>query len=521
MIKSKKETGTYYTPSKLAKLIVSHLNPYFDDNMSVLEPSAGDGVFISAIAEIEKKLKLTALDINEEELKIAKTKNKHSYARFINKDFLDFSPTKKFGLILGNPPYIKKSILSTSQLEKCREINSLNELPNSCVKNLWITFLLKSVNLLSKTGLLAFMLPSDLLQHKYSDHILNFLKREFERIEIVTFDKLLFDAKGQDTILVIGFKKHAKKGVFFGQSIASDTKTKKVKIKQNSTLLTSNLKWTHHFLSSEDIEFLTSIRNNINSIQDISNSKPGIVTAANKYFIVDKAIERKYNLSNYTEGVIQKGVLVNGKVTITIDDFKKLEESNKPTRLLVINSTTKINKGLKKYLAIGQDDEIHKRYKCRIRESWYSIPNVKQKPKIFFFKRSHLYPKLLLNNANVHLTDSAYYVAPKKGYKDKDIVYSFYNSLTLLYAELCGRYYGGGVLELTPSEFKSLPIPYTSVKAKLFNDFKKQFRTKKSINEVLARNDLKILCETCSMNNEHLDKIQDIRTKLLNKRLRI
>ena len=43
----------------------------------------------------------------------------------------------------------------------------------------------------------------------------------------------------------------------------------------------------------------------------------------------------------------------------------------------------------------------------------------------------------------------------------RGICYSFYNSLTLLMSEIEGRFYGGGVLELTPSEFRRLPIYYT------------------------------------------------------------
>ena len=44
----------------------------------------------------------------------------------------------------------------------------------------------------------------------------------------------------------------------------------------------------------------------------------------------------------------------------------------------------------------------------------------------------------------------------------RGICYSFYNSLTLLYAEIAGRFYGGGVLELSPKEFRSLPFRTSS-----------------------------------------------------------
>ena len=37
---------------------------------------------------------------------------------------------------------------------------------------------------------------------------------------------------------------------------------------------------------------------------------------------------------------------------------------------------------------------------------------------------------------------------------------AFFNSLTLAWAEVCGRSYGGGVLELEPREAEELPILY-------------------------------------------------------------
>jgi adenine-specific DNA-methyltransferase len=48
----------------------------------------------------------------------------------------------------------------------------------------------------------------------------------------------------------------------------------------------------------------------------------------------------------------------------------------------------------------------------------------------------------------------------KEDYDLNSLIFSFYNTLTLLMSEIEGRYYGGGVLELIPSEFKKLPIPY-------------------------------------------------------------
>ena len=76
-------------------------------------------------------------------------------------------------------------------------------------------------------------------------------------------------------------------------------------------------------------------------------------------------------------------------------------------------------------------------------------------------KRSNGMPRLILNQMNAYNTDTAYRIRPKGPIKPETLVYCFINSLTALSAELEGRYYGGGVLELVPSEIERLLVVYT------------------------------------------------------------
>ncbi|ETZ24316.1 hypothetical protein N824_14300 [Pedobacter sp. V48] len=162
--------------------------------------------------------------------------------------------------------------------------------------------------------------------------------------------------------------------------------------------------------------------------------------------------------------------------------------------------------------------ELPTRYKCAIREHWYKSPNIADAPSAFFFKRAHEYPKLLSNDAQVLVTDSAYKVEMKQGFELNSFIFSFYNSLTLAFAELEGRYYGGGVLELTPNEFRVLPIPYVSPAN--FEQFKQDFKNKTSIEELLANYNYQILNISLGLNQDEIDRVELIRRKLVNKRHR-
>jgi hypothetical protein len=73
-------------------------------------------------------------------------------------------------------------------------------------------------------------------------------------------------------------------------------------------------------------------------------------------------------------------------------------------------------------------------------------------------KRSHNAPRLIYNRLGAYTTDTAYRITTSICSAEK-LVYCFINPLTALSAELEGRFYGGGVLELVPSEIERLLLP--------------------------------------------------------------
>ncbi|WP_411897485.1 Eco57I restriction-modification methylase domain-containing protein [Elizabethkingia occulta] len=519
---TKKHTGSYYTPAYLAEFITKRvIGSFLDNKLKVLEPSVGDGAFISELSKVtNKNILLTALDINEIELEKASLKwdNKES---FIKINFLDFEVDEKFSLIVGNPPYIQKKLLKEEDLQKIKKVHFQEKLSENSVNNIWTSFLIKSVSLLKNNGIIAFVLPSELLQVKYAKEIRKYLINKFDRIEIFTFNDLMFECKGQDTIVFFGYLIHPEGGQYFAniesqqQLISGD-----FLLQKNDILIENDTKWSHHFLNEADLDFIIELRNRVNTIGYYADSKPGIVTAANNFFIINKEIEDKYNLKNYTYPIIQKGQFVNGSVLFDEEDFNILTKNNLPTKFLYIKDSDVISDKLREYIKIGEDLKLNKRYKCTLRNKWFVVPNVSTIPKAFFFKRAHLYPKLLKNNANAYVTDSAYKIEVKEGIEINSFIFSFYNSLTLLFAELEGRYYGGGVLELIPSEFKKLPLPYICISEEDFNNFVEDFEKKSSIEEVLSKYNYSILNRVLGLSNEEITRIESIRVKLLNKRTR-
>jgi adenine-specific DNA-methyltransferase len=523
----KKTSGSYYTPDALADFLVFKALHHVAGAVSVrvLEPSCGDGSVLKALKRNgdDRKFQIDAVELRKAAIK----KIKSSMAGdprtlFYNCDFLYFNPGQTYRLAIGNPPYVRRKLLTCAQRECCREIHRNANLKDSTINNIWSAFLVKCTQHLAPDGVLAFILPAELLQVKFAQEIQTFLKAHFQRIEIYTFKEIVFDDLGQDIIALIACKSAAEPGIYFGsvEELAS-AKEMLQPLKRSKSVEASDIKWAGHILSDDDSAFLLDVSSKVNAVSHYCDSCAGIVTAANDFFVISKKMRRKFALSAFCKPIVQRGQFVNGSVVFDSMAFKKLMDDGKPCYLLDVNGKKlkDLSKSAQKYISHGRTRNIHKRFKCTKRKRWCDVPSV-WGSHAFFFKRSHLYPKLLLNTANVLVTDAAYRVSVTSPFSVNSFVFSFYNSLTLAMAELRGRFYGGGVLELTPNEFKSLPIPYVEINDSDFDAFQRRFKSADTIQKTLQENDKMILGKCLNLTAEQIVKLQDIRRQLVERRIR-
>lgn len=537
MKNEKKKNGSYYTPKYLTDFIIDYIikKTNCKESINILEPSSGDGAFIRAIFENEaidcfKEIEIVLVEKDSAELLKTlqipqKTKNTHTKLHPYNQDFLDFLNinTRKYSLIVGNPPYIKKNYLTVQQIEMCGKIHLKAGLSKNKVKNIWTAFLVGCVSCLSDDGILAFVLPAEFLQVKFATEIRDFLYKEFERIEVFTFNQLLFECKGQETVLVIGFKKSDEKNVFYAdiQDIKS-LRDRNFSLKPNVSIQATSTKWTHHYLCADELDLIYKLKSEFKPVKKYCISKAGIVTAANKYFIVTAETVKEFGLQPFIKPIVQKSIFVNGSVVFRKKDFNFLVRTDKPSFLLSLENLNEEEiKKISDYLNIGIRERIDKRYKCLKRKHWFEVPNIGAPPAGFFFKRSHRYPKLLKNDTDALVTDSAYKIEMNENYNIDGLVYSFYNSLTIVFAELQGRYYGGGVLELTPNEFKELPLPYVEIESTEFKEYVEISEALNDRSKLIDKNDKNILHSYKGVNLRIINRLSKIRNKLMARRMRI
>ncbi len=458
---SDKNTGSFYTPQKLVEFMIE----YIKDRVSfehVLEPSAGDGRFLFPLKQLSQNITAIELDKTKADSLLC------TFGKNINincADFTDYALKEDgdYSLIIGNPPYISKKNMSDDQRQKSIKLVQLFEQSESLFQNLWVSFILGSLKLLSNNGAIFFVLPFEFLQVQYAEKLRVFLEEKFNTIEITTFQDQVFSHIEQDVCLVFLSNEKAAKPYVKYTTIKSFNESSKVfesVIMRNKPLK----KWSNCILNDNETDYLNNLSKKYPHINVFGEISPGIVTGANAFFIVDSNVVAELGIEDKIIKIISKSNEIKGKFIFYEEDYTDLSDSGKKVYLVNLNKIDEatFSNELKTYLELGREKKIHERYKCKERKRWYDVPIVKN-GEACFFKRFHLYPRIIVNHARVYTTDIAYNIRFHEKYTSESFGFCFYNSLTLALCEYNGRFYGGGVGELVPSEFKELAIPYKEI----------------------------------------------------------
>ena len=150
--------GQVFTPSNIVNLMVELIK----NKGAVLEPSAGDGAFLSALSERD----VDAVELSPvlyERLCV-----RYPFANVQYGDFFDLSISKKYSTIIGNPPYVRyQDILLFT---KKRLTSSLFDRRT----NLYLFFIERCVRLLEDRGEMIFITPRELITSHFCKKIKSF-----------------------------------------------------------------------------------------------------------------------------------------------------------------------------------------------------------------------------------------------------------------------------------------------------------------------------------------------------------
>lgn len=459
--------GAYYTPIRLAQYIVQLVKEHYIGG-GILEPSCGDGAFIDAIEseyDLDKIDSITAVEIEKVETsKLRKRYKSSCNIKVLNDDFFDFykkNHAAKYGLIVGNPPYIRYQYLENKQRELMSGIIEEHGMKPNKLINTWVAFTVACVHQLLENGTIAFVIPAEILQVAYAEELRIYLAKTLEKITIITFEQLVFDNIEQEVVVLIGKKGNGSKGVRIVQRQNLDDLLAKDIDEAYQPMQDVHEKWTKYFTSIIENELVSDIKQDDRfwKLSDTAIINVGITTGNNKYFSVTQDTVEKYGLANICRPLIGRSSHANS-LFFEKKDWKVNVESKKAAYLIDFPDIplSEYDEGHRKYIKKGEKEKENEGYKCRIRDRWYRIPSI-WVPDAFFLRRNNIYPKFVINKCNAVSTDTMHRLKFKKGIDGKRVVLSYYNSISFAFTELCGRSYGGGVLEILPGEVGEIMVP--------------------------------------------------------------
>ena len=143
--------------------------------------------------KIKPDIKITGIELNETIFRSIKHYNPDNIT-LLNKNYLNHEFNTKFDLIIGNPPYF---VMKKIDIEKSY-YNYFDGRPN-----IFILFIIKSLELLNNKGIISFILPKNFLNCLYYDKTRKHIIKNYNILNIIECNDNYIETQQNTIILII------------------------------------------------------------------------------------------------------------------------------------------------------------------------------------------------------------------------------------------------------------------------------------------------------------------------------
>lgn len=472
-----KQLGAFYTPPAMARRLVDWAVTSADDR--VLDPSFGGLAFLSAahsrlerLADKEHDVsgQLYGVDLDDQAHRpsIARAGLRLRAGHLLERDFFDVHPEELpgFEAVVGNPPYVRYQGFNGTA-ERAHELAAEAGVPLTRLASSWAPFLIHATSFVAPGGRMAQVLPAEIIHAQYASGVLDFLSRSFRCVSLVLFEERVFPGALEEVVLLFADGRasggHAPVRLascatladlspeILARAAPQEVQPGLGRRKLVEQLLPRSIRQIYQALAEDG---------RVASFGELASVDIGVVTGANDFFMRTSG-EGSMLPAELLEPAVTKAVHVPGARLTKADHAGLLEQGKKG---LIFAATCESSPGALRLASSFVDDGtragIHQRYKCRMRTPWWALPLPKAgAPELLLTYCSNAHPRLVVNEARVLHTNTLHGARVVDAHQPAVLAASFYNSLTMLSAELVGRSYGGGVLKLEPSEAEALLVP--------------------------------------------------------------
>jgi type I restriction-modification system DNA methylase subunit len=194
----KKNNGIYFTPIGTVNKTLQCLKPYMENIKNILEPSCGSGEYINGLTSLYSDLELDCIEFYKpiyDSIKSFEKTIKDSKISIYNENYLSSTTIegKKYDLIIGNPPFF---VMKKTDVDR-KYWDYFDGRPN-----IFILFILCSLEKLEEGGIISFILPNNFLNCLYYDKTRKHIAENYSLIMIDECSDDFIETK-QETIIFI------------------------------------------------------------------------------------------------------------------------------------------------------------------------------------------------------------------------------------------------------------------------------------------------------------------------------
>ena len=482
-VEYRRSKGQFFTPFEIAEFMAEWiLVGKGKQKLTILDPACGFGVFERAITKICKgdtnKITFDLWEIDENILSELKdiTSDLNMHANFFHGDFLsDGKWDKHYDGIIANPPYYKHHHIDNKQ-EVFQKICIQSSFIFSVQTNIYCWFLIKSLQLLSEGGKLAFIVPSEFMNSNYGEKVKSYLIQSGLICHLINVDfkENVFDDALTTSVIILAEKSpqgHKTMDLYTIHDAAKLTDLHLfLKNEKHKSLNTKNLdpklKWRNYF-NGYNNHFEKS--DNVVPFVTFGRFSRGIATGSNDYFTLSKAEAENNNIpSQCLLPCVTKSSHAKDRGFCT-EDFQKLVD--KGCKVFLFDGNRGETASVSAYLKLGVEMGVDQKYLTKARDPWYSLE--KREPSkiwVSVFGRNGL--KFIWNETDcLNLTCFHGFYPTRLGEEFLGMIYLYLNTpIAHYFLEKEKREYGNGLEKYEPNDINKTMIP----------DFRKLDKSKKS-----------------------------------------
>ncbi len=439
----RKKYAQFFTPESIAMFMCKWVIQG-KHKTKALEPAYGLGVFSRILSQLTA-LPIDAYEIDSKIFSIAASERPNGVTLW-NKDYFKSGWESKYDVIVCNPPYLK--FHDYDNVTYVPDVNEHLGTKLNGFTNLYTLFLLKSIAQLQEGGRLAYIIPSEFLNSDYGVEVKRALikSKTLKHIVVVDFTKCAFD--DALTTACILLCENAKSDTVRFSTLTDIKKLnecleeyKEYSIKE----LDVDIKWKTYYEKGNSIKY-----HHLVPFSNFARVSRGIATGANDYFTFKQSKIDDFNIPKDCLIPCICKAIDAPKTFFTLNDFERLADRNK-TVYLFNGCVNNYHSSINRYIKLGEQMGINKRYLTASRTPWYSIENRPPAPIwVSVFNRKGL--RFVRNEANICNLTTFHGVYPKQGI-DTDVLFAYL--ITDVAKEIFldnSRQYGNGLVKFEPND---------------------------------------------------------------------